>query len=61
MLTENKDLINRLVDSRGLDKSDSMAKYWEKENKLIRQKTKMEDDITDEDLGITSKQPGVDS
>ena len=62
LLTENKDLINRLVDARGLDKPiDSMAQYWEKENKLIRQKTEMEDDISDEDLGITGKQPGVDS
>jgi hypothetical protein len=62
LLTEDKDLINRLIDAREVDKpAGTMEKLWEKENKLIRQKTEMEDDITDEDLGITSKQQGVDS
>lgn len=65
LLIEDKDLINRIVDARGLEKPDkpdgTMEKHWDKENKLERQKREMEDDITDEDLGITSKQPGVDS
>lgn len=62
LLTEDKDLINRIVDAREVDKpAGPIEKHWDKENKLERQKREMEDDITDEDLGITSKQPGVDS
>jgi len=32
LLTENKDLINRIVDARGLDKSTgTMEKHWDQE------------------------------
>lgn len=50
LLTENKDQINRIVDARGVDKPGTIEKHF--------QKLALEDD---EDLGITSKQPGVSS
>jgi hypothetical protein len=61
-ITGERQKRNTAKPDKGIDKpAGTMEKFFEEENKLIRQKTEMEDDITDEDLGITGKQPGIDS